>query len=181
LIELLVVIAIIAILAGMLLPALGRAREKGRRIKFVSNLKQIGLALRMYSMENRDWWPGAYPAGTLSADTGEPKLSLDRLVEFDYLRSAGVFKCPSTQDKTVIDADDHIVQMSYLYVVDNLNPARLSEKQSGADTGLMSDSKPNHASYGNVMFSDASVRPFPGSNWFDEPDIPEPLRIYINQ
>jgi prepilin-type N-terminal cleavage/methylation domain-containing protein len=68
LIELLVVIAIIGILAGMLLPALGKAREKADTARSISNLKQIYLMVRMYVDDYEGYWPK--PMGNLPNPNG---------------------------------------------------------------------------------------------------------------
>ncbi len=111
LIELLIVVAIIALLAGMLLPALNKARDKARAISCVSGIKQIGLAFIQYANDNREWFVAAnsawdapvqqYWCGRKESGRFEPKGGI-----MDYLgKSDAIRRCPSMPD--VVNADNY--------------------------------------------------------------------------
>jgi len=108
LIELLVVIAIIAILAAILFPVFAKARENARRASRASNLKQIGLGMMQYTQDNDETYMGR--------DMGSWSW---RACINPYVKSTGLFSCPSNSDKNTDGSSNPAFPARCHYVINN--------------------------------------------------------------
>lgn len=119
LIELLVVIAIIAILAAMLLPSLGKAKETSKKIACTSNLKQIGLCVTSYIQDSQGWMP--------QCGATNPVFWKYQIVEYSGIKAANewdkalaskIFRCPSWTIKNTNVAYESGYGWNFAYVGD---------------------------------------------------------------
>jgi prepilin-type N-terminal cleavage/methylation domain-containing protein len=119
LIELLVVIAIIAILAAMLLPSLARAKSKAKGIACLNDHRQLSIAWRLYTEDNRDtllyasgsitgFQPGVWMGGGLDFNGGnlsnwDPSVDIYKSPMWPYCKSLSIFKCPEDTSYVVVN------------------------------------------------------------------------------
>ena len=165
LIELLVVIAIIAILAAMLLPALSKAREMGRRTACINNFKQLAIALQMFADDHYERFPAT-------------STEMWQDIYPDYINKPKVFWCPSdmrgnipnnemtTIDKDNIDASNSCcISYAFVYGLSVANSATTAVPIACDNSRLVSGAySANHDGGTNVLYLDGSVRWVPYRN-----------------
>ena len=173
LIELLVVVAIIGLLASMLLPALGRAREKAKRISCISNLSQIGKAAMMYADSYEQRWPldGTGTANNLWVAGGSYQ-HYGKLLEAGFMpKEAKSFYCPSAQVYKINDptygtqnlgVTGQVTKCTYWFRGPTHGaPIKIEDKVSAltADTHtFLGGGMYNHSEGANTFFSDGSAK-----------------------
>ena len=200
LVELLVVIGIIAVLIGLLLPSLNRARENARRTKCLAHLRTIGHAMVMYANQHKDRLPNSNPFATTEAGApDETMYVLKQLCEQFMGGAVAVYHCPSdTQDElTVIDNayvnEPNSARISYDFYSPYWQPekgpklTRLKGRAPLAwdlEGGSIDPKSPmrNHRDKegGNVVFSDGHAEWQPAPEW-NNTNWPSPADQYYQQ
>ena len=180
-IELLVVLAVIAVLAGLLLPSIGRVKQRSREALCLNNLRQIGIGLKLYHDENRDRFPlrismrgsiGTPPAGPESAadwwdfthavggqdGKGGPIPPAAQRPLFPYLKSPETFHCRSDRgDIRIRPTHWSVYGSSYTY--NAMGP--VTSKSEIGTTGLANKNETSFPSPVTLVM----MYERPGANW----------------
>jgi prepilin-type N-terminal cleavage/methylation domain-containing protein/prepilin-type processing-associated H-X9-DG protein len=190
LVELLVVIGIIAVLIGLLLPSLSRARESAKRVKCLSNLRSLATSLILYADGSKGWLPNMNPLNTVNDDNAatEVLVALNR----EFIKSPGVFHCPSDEDpepQDIVTADynaPNSARVSYDFYSVWWEPENGPKLVRVKDAPLVWDldgGRPliryqNHGrTGGNVAYSDGHADWQWQAEW-DAPNWPNPAKKY---
>jgi prepilin-type N-terminal cleavage/methylation domain-containing protein/prepilin-type processing-associated H-X9-DG protein len=154
LIELLVVIAIIGILASMLMPVLGRSKQRAQGVQCLSNLGQMSLGWQLYASDNTERFPvdaslgdnhatvgqdtinPSWVAGILATTTTPDNTNIDKLVGSaytafgsigGYIKNAGVYHCPADIS---VDAGNHHLRVRSISMNSWMNPGKVNQPDS---------------------------------------------------